>query len=174
MLLAGSSPAFSTNEGVEEGIEFLLLLSCCVLGNSNDCGGVRNFAAVVDPIDPHLPKFWVWRLSTEIQAADLPIFQQVLCIPLESIVSHFQDICAMGILQGLGRVLFHHEDRSSAGVNLEDALEDRINKDISVSLCHPGGDSLGSSFEGGNWVQLSHSFVFLQMAQKNLKNPNIG
>ena len=35
---------------------------------------------------------------------DLPFFQKVLRISLESIVSHFQDISAMGILQGLGRI----------------------------------------------------------------------
>ena len=48
-------------------------------------------------------------LSSQIQAANLPVFQQVLCVSLESIVSHVQNIAAVGILQGLGRILFYHE-----------------------------------------------------------------
>ena len=46
----------------------------------------------------------------EIQSTDLPVFEQVLGISLESIVSHFQDIAAIAILQGLNPVPFYPED----------------------------------------------------------------
>ena len=99
---------------------------------------------------------------------DLPIFEQVLGISLESVVSHFQDIAAMAILQGLT------PSPSTVRIEVPPASICRMLSKTELrvtcrSLCYPGGDGVSSSIKGRELDTIMAFFRFFAIGSKKPK-----